>query len=156
MTKEHITGYQFQKGQSGNPSGSSQKKRREKAARLVAEQQLREMLGIDGFKKLNKKELTQNDMDFWDSKLISMGTPELQALAKMDECPIYAKNQAFSLLLDMKNGRTTTLDKIRERICGKPVQRVELTGKDGESLINSKVMTAQEAKELYNKMNSEI
>ena len=35
----------------------------------------------------------------------------------------------------MKNGKTTALDKLRERQYGKPTQRMELTGKDGGDLI---------------------
>lgn len=152
----NIKDHCYKPGQSGNPGGFSKKGREKKAAKLTAERQLIEFFGQDAARKLKKNEMTKEDMDFWDRKLITMGTPELQALAKIDECPIYAKNQAFAMILDTKNGRTTTIDKIRERIVGKQVQKIELTGADGTPLVNTKVMTAEEAKAMWEQLEKRI
>lgn len=53
----------------------------------------------------------------------------------------------------MKNGKTTTLDKLRERQYGKPTQRMELTGKDGGDLIPARTLTKEEAAELFKTLN---
>ena len=57
------------------------------------------------------------------------------------------------ILSDMKNGKTTTLDKLRERQYGKPTQRMELTGKDGGDLIPARTLTKEEAAELFKTLN---
>ena len=56
---------------------------------------------------------------------------------------------AIAVLSDMKNGKTTTLDKLRERQYGKPTQRMEVTGKDGAELIPARTLTKEEAQQLF-------
>ena len=73
-------------------------------------------------------------------------------MAKWDEAPAYPKGLAIALLTDMKNGKTTTLDKLRERVHGKEIQRIELTGKDGAALIEPRTLTKDEARALFEEL----
>ena len=46
----------------------------------------------------------------------------------------------------MKDGKTDTIERLRERQYGKAVERVELTGKDGAPLMDApQTMTQEEA-----------
>lgn len=82
-----------------------------------------------------------------------MSANDLKLLAKWDEAPAYPKGLAIAVLNDMKNGKTTTLDKLRERQYGKPTQRMEVTGKDGGDLIPARTLSKEEAAELLKSLN---
>lgn len=127
----------WQPGQSGNPKGRPKNR--------VTNKWLPACFGKNRTKALAS--LTQSEVDAWEQKLLVASSSELAVLAKWDECPVYAKNLAMAMLFDTKNGKTTTIDKLRERQYGKPVQKVELTGADGQPLLQPKSMTQQEARE---------
>jgi hypothetical protein len=84
------------------------------------------------FYKLNELEI--ND---WENAVLTMTTNELKVLAGWEDANSYAKGLAISILFDMKNGKTNTLDKLRERQFGKAIQKVELTGANGKSLFKT-------------------
>ena len=67
----------------------------------------------------------------------------------------YLRTYSRAALIDLKNGRTTTMDKLRERKFGKPTQHFELTGKDGAPLMQARRLTKEEAKELLESMDKE-
>lgn len=131
-------------GQSGNPKGRPKNR--------VINEWLPECFGRKRTKQI--KALSQVEVDAWEQLLITLTAPELQVIAKWDGSPAYAKNIALSMLFDMKNGRTATIDRLRERQYGKPIQKVELTGKDGSNLIPQK-LSVDEAKELISKLEDE-
>jgi hypothetical protein len=113
----------FQKGQSGNPKGRP-KSRVPDALKVVL-----------GKKKARKfYQLTECEINEWELTVLSMTANELKALASWEDANSYPKGLAISILFDMKNGNTKTIDKLRERQFGKAIQKVELTGADGRPL----------------------
>jgi hypothetical protein len=122
----------FEKGNCANPNGRPPTKR-------IAEN-LQYVLG----KKKTKKFLNISgaEVDFWENAILTMSFQDLKTLSggkvkgEIDatvatEVPIYVVNTARAILFDISVGKTTTIDRLRERQFGKAVQKVELTGKDG-------------------------
>lgn len=143
MAAKDIEAHQFKPGQSGNPKG------RPKSS--VPEQ----LVKIFGSKARAKKfySLSSVEIDEWEVAILSFSANDLKLLAKWDAAPAYPKGLAIAVLSDMKNGKTTTLDKLRERQYGKPTQRMELTGKDGGDLIPARTLTKEEAADLLQSLN---
>lgn len=143
MAAKDIEAHQFKPGQSGNPKGRPKSR--------VPEQ----LVKIFGSKARAKKfySLSSVEIDEWEAAILSFSTNDLKLLAKWDAAPAYPKGLAIAVLSDMKNGKTTTLDKLRERQYGKPTQRMELTGKDGGDLIPARTLTKEEAADLLQSLN---
>ena len=76
--------------------------------------------------------LTTDEIDTIELGILALELDDLQALAKADETPAYAKTLAMAAIIDMKNGRTATMDRLMDRQYGKPQQKVDITsnGKD--------------------------
>lgn len=140
---ENITAHQFKPGQSGNPKGRPKSR--------VPEQ----LVKIFGSKAKAKKfySLSATEIDEWEAAILTFSVNDLRLLAKWEEAPVYPKGLALAVLSDMKNGKTTTLDKLRERQYGKPTQRMEVTGKDGGDLIPARTLTKEEAADLLQALN---
>ncbi|MFK1774396.1 DUF5681 domain-containing protein [Bacteroides fragilis] len=143
MAAKDIEAHQFKPGQSGNPKGRPKSR--------VPEQ----LVKIFGSKARAKKfySLSSVEIDEWEAAILSFSANDLKLLAKWDAAPAYPKGLAIAVLSDMKNGKTTTLDKLRERQYGKPTQRMELTGKDGGDLIPARTLTKEEAADLLQSLN---
>ncbi len=144
MAKEDIIKYQFKKGQSGNPKGRPPSRVPEQLVKIMGKVQAKK------FYKLSAVEITE-----WEAALLTMNANQLKLLAQWDEANAYPKGLAISILTDMKNGNTKTLDKLRERVVGRPTQRMEITGKDGADFMPARVLTKQEAKELLDGLEKE-
>ena len=136
----------WQPGQSGNPNGAPTKERR-------AKKLLRSVFGEQAKKLYN---LTQEELDEWDGLLISITTDQLKAIIQVDQAPAYLKAQAVAILTDMKNGRTTTVERLADRLYSrnKP-RRVEVTGKDGADLITPRILTKDEAADFLDQLNKD-
>lgn len=122
----------WQKGQSGNPAGSKKSRVNEALAIIFkTKKRCREFY-----------KMTQPEIDSWDLTLLSLTTEETKSLVKWDACPNYAKGLAIAILSDMKDGRTTTLDRLRARQFGDVVQRVDVSGSILQGVVN---ITIEEA-----------
>lgn len=144
MAKEDIIKYQFKKGQSGNPKGRPPSRVPEQLVKIMGKVQAKK------FYKLSAVEITE-----WEAALLTMNANQLKLLAQWDEANAYPKGLAISILTDMKNGNTKTLDKLRERVIGRPTQRMEITGRDGADFMPARVLTKKEAKELLDGLENE-
>lgn len=131
----NIEAHKFKPGQSGNPRGRPKNRVVPLVKLVVSKKRLKE---VNGF--------TDAEINFMERTLLAMTLAELQALAKTDNIPAYMKGKAIAIISDMKNGKTDTIEKLRERQYGKAVERVELTGKDGAPLMDApQTMTQEEA-----------
>ncbi len=125
MSAKDIVKYQFKKGQSGNPKG--------RPPNRVPSQ----LVKIFGSKATAAKfyNLSGDEVDSWEQAVLSMTVRQLTALAKWDETPVYPKGLAVSIINDMKNGTTKTLDKLRERQYGAVRKALDITS-NGKELKN--------------------
>ena len=143
---ENIKGHEFKPGQSGNPKGRPKNR-------------VPEML-MDALKLKNKKQLTASmsaeEVQDWEEYLMVASSDDIALLAQNTSIPVYARSLARAIHMDLKNGKTYTLDKLRERTLGKLTQKLELTGKDGQPLVQARRLTQEEAKELFESMDKEF
>lgn len=142
--RKNIIPHQFKPGQSGNPKGRPPNRVPEQLVKIMGKVQAKK------FYKLSAVEITE-----WEAALLTMNANQLKLLAQWDEANAYPKGLAISILTDMKNGNTKTLDKLRERVLGRPTQRMEITGKDGAEFMPARVLTKKEAKELLDGLEEE-
>ena len=134
----------FKKGQSGNPKGRPPNRVPEQLVKIMGKVQAKK------FYKLSAVEINE-----WEAALLTMNANQLKLLAQWDEANAYPKGLAISILTDMKNGNTKTLDKLRERVIGRPTQRMEITGRDGADFMPARILTKKEAKELLDDLEEE-
>lgn len=120
-------------GQSGNPKGRP--KNRVNAL-------LKAVLGTPrrGAQR-RMTEMTNDEIDTTEKAILALQLSDLQLLAKADETPAYAKALAMAAILEMKNGKITALDRLRERQYGAIKQQVDIT-------TNGKDMAAQQTIDL--------
>lgn len=101
-------------------------------------EQLEKVMGKAQAKKIFK--LNNLELEEWEATLLTLTVNQLKLLAQWDKTIAYAKGLAISILNDMKNGNTKTLDKLRERVFKLPTQRMEITGRDGKDLATGPIM----------------
>jgi hypothetical protein len=146
---DNIKNHKFPKGVSGNPGGLSKKVReRNRINKFV-----KKIIGRS--KVIQDQNMTKNEIDSIEQKMLAVSLSEAQLLAKADNSPLYMKSLAMAIIIDMKNGKTDTVDKLRERQYGKTVQRLEVTGKDGQPINMQNTMTQTEAKDFIKKLEDE-
>lgn len=115
----NLEGHKFKKGQSGNPHGRPKN-------RVVT--LLNDIFGTKRMKILATG-LTREEIDTIERQLLQLETPEIQAIAKDERTPTYLKAMAIAILIDMRNGRTATVDRLRDRQYGAVTQSVEVSEK---------------------------
>lgn len=141
---ENITAYQFKPGQSGNPNGRPKNRVPGVLAKVMPKTKAKKFAQLSG-----------EEVAAWEAALLSMQLDELTNLAKEIEAPVYVRGLAMAILTDTKQGKCTTLDKLRAHVFGRDVQNVELTGKDGSALIPARVLTKAEMQEVWNTLEKE-
>ena len=102
---DNLKGHEFKKGQSGNPKGRPKN-------RVLA--LLKEELPKKSVKAMEGS-LTRNEIDTIEKKALQLRFSDLQIIAGNDKVYSYLRSIAIAILMDTKNGRTTVVDKLRER-----------------------------------------
>jgi len=141
---ENLTAPRFEKGQSGNPKGRPRSRVDGFKVKLMGRSNAKKFYGITPF-----------ELSEWYETLITLTFSELKALEQNEETPALIKNYIRAIISDMSAGRTTTVDKIVERLYGKAIQRVEHTGADGSDLMPARTLTKDEARELFNDLEKD-
>lgn len=146
----------YEPGQSGNAKGSSEKRRKKKEKEQRVIDHLKKVFKVDDVKVMFRDRIKMEDVDEWEQIILQMTAQQLTQLGKWEGCPAYAKNLAVAILFDMKSGKTTTIDRLRDRQFGKAIQRVEVTGANGEPLNPVKNISPEEAKKLIDTLENEF
>lgn len=71
--------------------------------------------------------LTVEEVNTIEQAIPAMNLATLQKVAKDDNSFAYLKTLALAAIIDMKNGRTTTMDKLRDRQYGTVTKSVDVT-----------------------------
>jgi len=79
---------------------------------------------------------------------------QLEAMARNSDLPVAIVCQIKAIVTDIANGRTETVDKLFDRLYGKSMQPVELSGVSGRPLISNTPMSRKAYEELYNRLIS--
>ena len=139
----NIEPYKFKKGQSGNPKGSTKNRVKQYLKNILPKSKLKKTEG-----------LTMQEINTIEKKVLEVSLSDLQLLAKSDESPAYLKNLCMAIIIDMKNGKTDTVQKLRERQYGQVKQQLEITGADGAPLLQQ-TMTQEQAKDFIDRLESD-
>ena len=128
---ENLKGHTWKSGQSGNPKGFNQIGREKNRINDF----VKKVIGTSKERVIETVGMTAAEIDAIEQRMLSVSLSEAQIIAKDDYTPVYMKNLALAIIIDMKNGKTDTIDKLRERQYGKVKQQIELTGKGGQPLV---------------------
>lgn len=132
-------------GESGNPNGRPKSRVKDT---LVQSLKLAKKKDIKAY-------LSAVEVKEWEEYLLSASSEDLVILGQNPQIPIYVRTIARALMIDLKNGKTTTLDKLRDRVVGKEVQKLELTGADGADLIPARRLSEEEAAKLLKQLEND-
>lgn len=132
----NIEGHKWQKGQSGNLNG-----RPKNRIKIL----LQQILPKGKLKKSTA--LTLDEINTIEQSVLSLELSDLQVLAKSDETPAYAKTLAVAAIIDLKNGKTCTMDRLMDRQYGKPQQNIDITS-NGMTLEQAPMTRAEQAEYL--------
>ena len=104
---------------------------------------------------LKKSEaLTSEEIDTIERSILSLELADLQTLARNEETPAYAKTLAMAALMDMKFGKTYTVDRLMDRQYGKPQQKVDITT-GGKPIQAGRPLTREEQVEYLRQLEEE-
>ena len=82
--------------------------------------------------------------------ILSLDIKALQAVAKADGTPAYMKTLAMAAIMDMKNGKTQTVNLLRDRQFGAVKKNVDVTSNGQRMMPQS--LTPKEAREMLKKI----
>lgn len=136
---KNIEAHKWKAGQSGNPNGRPRNRVKELLDGLLTVKQVRENTNLE-----------QKDIDAIEQIILSLDTPALQAIAKSEKTPVYMRTLAMAAMWDMKNGKTQTMNLLRDRQFGAVKKQVDVTT-NGESMMPQS-MTPDEAKDLLKRI----
>ena len=136
---ENVAPYKWQKGQSGNPKGRPRNRATELLDNCLTKKQVQENTC-----------LSAAEIDAIENIILSLDIKALQQVAKNESTPAYMKTLAMAAILDMKNGKTRTMDLLRDRQFGSVKRTVDVTT-NGQSMTPVS-MTPKEAQEMLRKI----
>ena len=136
---EILEQHKWKPGQSGNPNGRPRNRVKELLNGLLTVKQVQENTNLD-----------ERDINAIEQIVLSLDTPALQAIAKSEKTPVYMRTLAMAAMWDMKNGKTQTMNLLRDRQFGAVKKQVDVTT-NGEGLVPQS-MTPDEAKELLKRI----
>ncbi len=131
--QEHIKP-RWKPGESGNPKGRPKSRVKELMEGLLTVKQVKENTMLD-----------DSEIHAIELMVLSLDTTALQAIAKSEKTPVYMRTLAMAAMWDMKNGKTGTMNLLRDRQFGAVKKQVDVTT-NGESMAPQS-MTPDEAKE---------
>jgi len=134
---QNIEKYKWKKGQTLNPNGRPRKL----VSGIIKE------LESQGVERVSPSQI--NDII---SIFLNLSRTEIAGLANDNEQPIYIRVIARKLTATSDDKLFETLEKLLDRGHGKPTQRTELTGKDGDELKINIVTEDKTANEIINKI----
>lgn len=137
--RANIEPYKWQKGQCGNPNGRPRNRVKDLMEGLLTVKQVQENTNLD-----------ERDINAIEQIILSLDLPALQAIAKSDKAPTYMLTLARAAMWDMKNGKTQTMNLLRDRQFGAVKKQVDVTT-NGESMVPQS-MTPDEAKDLLKRI----
>ena len=140
----NIEPHKFKPGQSGNPKGRPKVKNR-------IPNLLKECIGRK--RAQLTEELSDVEIAAIEKVLMTLGIKELQAVAKNEDTPAYMKTLAMAAIMDMKNGKTKTMDLLRDRQYGAVKKQVDVTSK---GMVLGQTMTPDEAREMLDAIEKEF
>lgn len=132
----NIESHKWRKGQTGNPNG-----RPKNRVKIL----LQQILPKNKLKKSGA--LTLEEINTIEQSILALELSDLQVLAKADETPAYAKTLAMAAIIDMKNGKTSTMSLLMDRQYGKPQQNIDITS-NGKTLEQVPLTRAEQAEYL--------
>ena len=139
----NIESHKWHKGQSGNPKGKPKDRVKALLKHVLPKSKLKKSEG-----------LTQDEINTIERSILAMELSDLQVLAKADETPAYAKTLAMAAIIDMKNGKTNTVDRLMDRQYGKPQQKVDITS-NGKQIQQGTPLTREEQIEYLKKLEED-
>ena len=131
-SQKHYVKPRWKKGESGNPAGRPKDRVKELMNGLLTVKQVKE-----------NTNLNEHEINAIERIIMSLDTTALQAIAKSEKTPAYMRTLAMAAMWDMKNGKTNTMNLLRDRQFGAVKKTVDVTT-NGESM-NSETLTMEEA-----------
>ena len=138
-SRKHYVKPRWKPGESGNPAGKPKSRVKELMEGLLTMKQVKENTKLD-----------QAEIDAIEQIIISLDTPALQAIAKSEKTPAYMRTLAMAAIMDMKNGKTGTMNLLRDRQFGSVRKQVDLTS-NGQT-VSTQSMTPEEAKAMLKRI----
>lgn len=95
----------WKKGESGNPNGRPKNRALEDRVRVMGEKKAKCFYG-----------LTTQEIRTWQETLVSCTAEQLNAFSVDKDIPVYAATYAKALLSDLSDGKTTTADRLIDKL----------------------------------------
>lgn len=130
----------WKKGESGNPAGRPKNRVLEALKTLKTKKELREHFNMSA-----------KELDEWEQLLLTLSRPELTRLGNREDLPVYVVSLIKAIMWDYNHGKTSAIDRIRDRQFGATARRVEVSGPGGSPIV-SRELSVKEAKEFIDSL----
>jgi len=84
--------------------------------------------------------------------LLSCSKSQLEAMARNPDLPIAILTQIKAIITDLADGSTSTVDRLFDRLYGRSMQPMEITGAKGNPIIPDKPMSRKAYEQLLIKL----